>query len=50
MKPIALFTIPNCKWCKDAITYFKVKKLKYNLIDLSNNKIEFIKQRKDKRV
>ena len=38
MKPIALFTIPNCKWCKEAATYLKVNKLKYNLIDLSKNK------------
>ena len=38
MKPIALFTLPNCKWCKEAISYFKLKKIRYNLIDLSKNK------------
>ncbi|MDY3201364.1 MAG: glutaredoxin domain-containing protein, partial [Arcobacter sp.] len=38
MKPIALFTLPNCKWCEEAKFYFKSKKLKYNLIDLSKNK------------
>ncbi|MBL3519832.1 glutaredoxin family protein [Arcobacter lanthieri] len=38
MKPIALFTLPNCKLCKEAINYLKSKKLKYNLIDLSKNK------------
>ncbi|WP_323592065.1 glutaredoxin domain-containing protein [Aliarcobacter butzleri] len=38
MKPIALFTLPNCKWCKEVIFYLKSKNLKYNLIDLSKNK------------
>ncbi len=38
MKPVALFTLPNCKWCKEASTYLKTKKIKYNLIDLSKNK------------
>ena len=36
MKPIALFTIPNCKWCKEAIIYLK-SKLKFNQIDLTKN-------------
>ena len=38
MKPIALFTIPNCKWCKEAIVYLKSKNLKYNHIDLTKIK------------
>ena len=38
MKPIALFTITNCKWCKEAIVYLKSKNLKYNHIDLTKNK------------
>ena len=38
MKPVALFTLPNCKWCKEASTYLKTKKIKYNLTDLSKNK------------
>jgi len=38
MKPVALFTLPNCKWCKEASTYLKAKKIKFNLIDLSKNK------------
>ena len=38
MKPVALFTLPNCKWCKEASTYLKTKKIKFNLIDLSKNK------------
>ena len=37
MKPIALFTLPNCKWCKEAIIYLKSKKLKFNQIDLIKN-------------
>ena len=37
MKPIALFTLPNCKWCKEAIIYLKSKKLKFNQIDLTKN-------------
>jgi glutaredoxin 3 len=38
MKPIALFTLPNCKWCKEAIIYLKSKKLRFNQIDLSKDK------------
>ena len=38
MKPIALFTLPNCTWCEEAKVCIKSKKLKYNLIDLSKNK------------
>lgn len=38
MKPVALFTIPNCKWCNEAKAYFKNKKIKYNTIDVSKNK------------
>ena len=38
MKPVALFTLPQCKWCNEAITYLKSKKVKYNEIDLSKNK------------
>lgn len=38
MKPVALFTIPHCKWCDEAKTYFKHHKIKYNLIDVSKNK------------
>lgn len=38
MKPVALFTLPNCKWCEKAKTYFKSKKIRYNLIDVSKNK------------
>ena len=41
MKLVALFTLPNCKWCNEAKTYFKTKKIKYNLIDLSTNKKAF---------
>ena len=38
MKPIALFTLPNCKWCNDAIIYLKSKNIKYTKIDLTKNK------------
>ncbi len=38
MKPVALFTIPNCKWCDEAKAYFKQNKIKFNLIDVSKNK------------
>mgnify|MGYP003424552130 len=38
MKPIALFTLPNCKWCQEAIIYLKSRKLKFNQIDLTKNK------------
>ncbi len=38
MKPIALFTLPNCKWCQEAISYLKSRKLKFNQIDLTKNK------------
>ncbi|WP_419769122.1 MAG: glutaredoxin family protein [Candidatus Marinarcus sp.] len=38
MKPVALFTIPNCKWCSQAAAYFKEKKIKYNQIDVSKNR------------
>ncbi|AXX93166.1 NrdH-redoxin [Malaciobacter molluscorum LMG 25693] len=38
MKPIALFTIPNCKWCEKAKAYFKSKNIRYNQIDVSRNK------------
>ncbi len=38
MKPVALFTMPNCKWCANAIAYLKQKKIKYNLIDVTKNK------------
>ena len=38
MKQVALFTQAHCKWCEEAKAYFKAKKIKYNLIDLSTNK------------
>jgi len=38
MKPVALFVLPNCKWCNEAKAYFKQNKIKYNLIDISKNK------------
>lgn len=38
MKRVALFTLPNCKWCNEAKNYFALKKIKYNLIDVSKNK------------
>ena len=38
MKQVALFVLPKCKWCNEAKEYFKVKKIRYNLIDLSTNK------------
>jgi len=38
MKRVALFTLPKCKWCNEAKAYFKAKKIKYNIIDLSTNK------------
>jgi glutaredoxin len=38
MKPVALFTLPNCKWCDKAKAYFKSKKIRYNQIDVSKNK------------
>lgn len=38
MKPVALFTIPNCKWCDKAKAYFKSKNIRYNQIDVSRNK------------
>ncbi|OCL82912.1 glutaredoxin family protein [Arcobacter porcinus] len=38
MKPVALFTLPNCKWCNEAINYLKSKKIKYNQIDLTKDK------------
>ena len=41
MKQVALFTQPSCKWCNEAKAYFKAKKVKYNLIDLSTNKKAF---------
>jgi glutaredoxin 3 len=38
MKNVALFVLPKCKWCDSAKAYFKTKKIRYNLIDLSTNK------------
>jgi glutaredoxin len=38
MKNVALFVLPKCKWCDNAKAYFKTKKIRYNLIDLSTNK------------
>lgn len=38
MKPVALFTLQNCKLCKELIKYLDNKKIKYNQIDLSSNK------------
>ncbi len=38
MKPVALFVLPNCKWCNEAKVYFKTNKINYNLIDISKNK------------
>ena len=38
MKPIALFTLPNCKWCNEAKNYLKLHHFKYNEIDLTKNK------------
>lgn len=38
MNPVALFVLPNCKYCNSAKAYFKSKKIKYNLIDVSKNK------------
>ena len=38
MKRVALFTLPNCKWCNDAIIYLKSKNIKYTKIDLTKNK------------
>jgi glutaredoxin len=37
-KPVAVFTLPQCAWCKKAMEYLKVKKIQYNQIDLSKNK------------
>lgn len=36
--PIALFTLPNCKWCNEAKAYLKSHHFKYNEIDLTKNK------------
>ena len=36
--PIALFTLPNCKWCNEAKNYLKLHHFKYNEIDLTKNK------------
>ena len=30
--------MPNCNWCNDAKLYFKQKKVKYTIIDVSKNK------------
>ena len=38
MKPVALLVLPHCKWCEQAKIYFKSKKIRYNLIDVSKNK------------
>ena len=38
MKRVALFVLPNCKWCNEAKAYFKAKKIRYNLVDVSKNK------------
>ncbi|AXH15787.1 NrdH-redoxin [Malaciobacter mytili] len=38
MKPVALFTLPNCKWCDNAKAYLKSKKIRFNQIDVSRNK------------
>ncbi|RXJ87898.1 glutaredoxin domain-containing protein [Arcobacter sp. CECT 8985] len=38
MKPVALFTVPKCKWCDKAKAYFKSKNIRYNQIDVSRNK------------
>jgi glutaredoxin len=38
MKPVALFTLPSCKWCNEAKAYLKAKKVKFNIIDLTTNK------------
>lgn len=37
-KPVALFILPKCNWCKQAMDYLKGKKIQYNQIDLSVNK------------
>lgn len=38
MKNVALFTLPNCKWCKDLELYLKNRKIRYNKIDVTTNK------------
>ncbi|MFV0563104.1 glutaredoxin family protein [Malaciobacter mytili] len=38
MKPVALFTLSNCKWCDNAKAYLKSKKIRFNQIDVSRNK------------
>lgn len=38
MKQVALFTLPNCKWCNEAKAYLKSKKIRFNIIDVSKNK------------
>ncbi len=36
--PVALFTLPNCKWCNEAKLYLKSNKIRYNEVDLTKNK------------
>ncbi|AXH11458.1 glutaredoxin family protein [Halarcobacter bivalviorum] len=38
MKPVALFVLPKCSHCDSAKAYFKSKKIRYNLIDVTKNK------------
>lgn len=38
MKQVALFTLPNCKWCNEAKAYLKSKKIRFNIVDVSKNK------------
>ncbi len=38
MKPVALFVLPKCSLCEEAKAYFKSKKIRYNLVDVSKNK------------
>ena len=38
MKPVALFVLPKCKYCNSAKAYFKSKKIRYNLIDVTKDK------------
>jgi glutaredoxin 3 len=51
MKKITVFTLPNCKNCIKLKNYLNIRNIKYNLIDVSQNKkaLEYIKENRCKK-
>jgi glutaredoxin 3 len=37
MKKIIIYSTPTCHYCKDAKEYFDSRKIKYEIIDVSQN-------------